>query len=181
MSKKKDDIGREVKQLWRIANFYFCEATSLKKNTNFPSDFLSQKISEIADNQIGANIDEQPTSEMKFSAHLGSCAIRLATIEERLYKAGKESNRNRIYEALRKLNSVSQATLERNNSNANLFHFLFRNIVAHIEPHGEGKKAYQDMEIFFKSQNHEQVYSYIHDALKEIKIEIENHFCKVKP
>lgn len=178
MSRSNDDIWREIKQLWRIANYYFGKSTSLKINPIFQSDFLSQKISEIADNQINDNIDDQPTTEMIFSAHLGSCAIRLATIEERLYKAGQESNRNRIYEAMRKRQSVSQETIEENNSNANIFHFFFRNIVAHKEPHGEGKKVYQDMEIFFKSRNHAQVYSYIHNALDAIKIDIENHFCE---
>ena len=181
MGKKKDCIAREVIQLWRIANFYFNEAKDLKKKASFPSDFLSKKISEIAENQIGANIDDQPTIEMKFSAHLGSCAIRLATIEERLFRDGKESNRNKLYEDLRKRNGVSQATLEQNNSTENFFHLLLRHIVAHIEPQGKGRPVYQDMEIFFKSRNHDQVYSKIQDALREIKVDIEKHFCNLNP
>ena len=179
MSKKEDDIGREVKQLWRIANYYFCEAKSLK--TNLQPKFLKQEISEIADNQINATIETQPTEEMKFSAHLGSCAIRLATIEERLCSCGKESKRNKTYNALRQLSDVSQDTLEKNTQNINIFHFLFRNIIAHKEPQGEGKKVYQEMEKFFKARNHDEAYSSIRKSLEEIKSDIEKHYCKAKP
>jgi hypothetical protein len=136
MNTNVDDIKREVKQLWRIANYYFCEAKSLKENLQ--PDFLQQSIKEISDNQTDTSIEIDITKEMIFSSHLGSCAIRLATVEERLKSCGKESKRNQIYSALRKLHDVSQETLGNNSKNSNIFHLFFRNIIAHKEPQGEG-------------------------------------------
>jgi hypothetical protein len=58
---------------------------------------------------------------------------------------------------------------------------LFRNIIAHKEPQGEGKKVYQEMGKFFKARNHDEVYSSIRKSLEEIKSDIEKHYCKAKP
>jgi len=174
MNNKGNNIKREVKQLWCIANYYFCEAEKLKDNLQ--PNFFKQTISDISYNQSDTTIEMEITNEMKFSAHLGSCAIRLSTIEERLKSYGKESKRNQIYAALGKLSDVSQETIQKNTKNNNIFHFFFRNIIAHKEPLGEGKKVYQAMETFFKAQNHNEIYSNISKSLKEIKDDINKIF-----
>ena len=172
---KKNDMRREAIQLWRIANYYFCEARSLMNNLQ--PEFLQQKISSIAENQMNIKIEAEPTKEMIFSAHLGSCAIRLSTIEELLFRCGKESERKKTYDALRKLSDVSQDTIEGNIRNLNIFHLFFRNIIAHREPQGEGrKKVYQEMERFFKARTHDEVYNYIQKSLEETKTDIEKSF-----
>ncbi len=142
-------------------------------------EFLHQKLGALAEDQIDTDIDTKSTKENIFSAHLGSCAIRLSTIEELFKKCGKDSERNKTYNALRKLSDVSQETIEENIRKVKIFHLFFRNIIAHREPQGEGKKkVYQEMERFFKAQSHDKVYNHIQKALYEIKTDIERIFLK---
>jgi hypothetical protein len=111
---------------------------------------------------------------MLLTAHLGSCAIRLVTIEEIL---GEDISKKRLhtYNSLKGKNDITCEKLKR--VKERIIHFLLRNNVGHHEPHGMGDKpSYNTMEKFLGKLSINQIFESMKSVIEDIEKDI-HRYC----
>jgi len=160
---------REIKQLWFISQYYF--ALSRKIKNRLPEAILSKSIRIITqDFSAVQSIVGDLRSAMLLTAHLGSCAVRLDTIEQIL---GKEiSKRLQKYDSL--IGEKENLTLQRLEGTENhIIHFLLRNNIGHLEPHAVScNMAFNTAEKFFQALTINQIFESMIIVIKSIKGDI---------
>jgi hypothetical protein len=162
---------REIKQLWLISNYYFNLSQKIKDR--LPQRVLSSSIQATADNfsSKSAFVGDQRRI-MFLTAHLGSCAIRLVTIEDIL---GTDISRKRLqkYKSLVGDNNLTCNKLKL--AVKGIIHFLLRNNIGHYEPHGmASKQSYNTMEEFLKKLTIQQIFESMKSVIKDIGKDIKN-------
>lgn len=149
-----DDI-REIGQLWFAGLYYFECATKVKNDIK--NDFLNYTVQEITDiyekqndpNYTGEKIPiEICKNIMLFTAHLGSCAVRISTIDELLGEKYQVKGRWKLYKKLDKNNTKYKIKKNLNQ----IIHFLLRHNIAHYEkkPLSNQRKNMQEVLIKLK-------------------------------
>ena len=162
---------REIKQLWLISNYYF--GLSQKIKDRLPEGVLPSSIQAITDNfsYKSAFVGDQRRI-MLLTAHLGSCAIRLVTIEDIL---GVDISRKRLqkYKSLAGDNNLTCNKLKL--AVKRIIHFLLRNNIGHYEPHAmANKQSYNTMEEFLKKLTIQQIFESMKSVIKDIEKDIQN-------
>lgn len=147
---------REIKQLWYISQYYL--ALSRRIKNRLPEAILSKSI-KIITQDIGAvqSIVGDHRSAMLLTAHLGSCAVRLNTIEQIL---GKEISRQRLQKYDSLIGEKENLTLQSlEGTENNIIHFLLRNNIGHLEPHAvSNNMAFNTAEEFFQALTINQIF-----------------------
>lgn len=109
---------------------------------------------------------------MLLTAHLGSCAIRLVTIEDIL---GTDISRKRLqkYKSVAGDNNLTCDKLKL--AVKGIVHFLLRNNIGHFEPHAmANKQSYNTMEEFLKKLTIQQIFQSMKLIIKDIERDIQN-------
>jgi hypothetical protein len=162
---------REIKQLWLISNYYF--GLSQKIKDRLPEAALSSSIQAITDNfSYKSAFAGDQRRIMLLTAHLGSCAIRLVTIEDIL---GIDTSRKRLqkYRSLAGDNNLTSDKLKL--AVKGIIHFLLRNNIGHCEPHARAnKQSYNTMEEFLKNLTIQQIFETMKLVIKDIEKDIQN-------
>jgi len=148
------DDKREIVQLWWAGRKYFKMAEDVREDLS--DDDLQLTVKQLANKcEKMSDIKGVTALQMKLNAHLGSCAIRLYSIDE---KCRGMSVRWSDYESLKNKKdalTVSEVLQKKET----VVHFLLRHNVAHEE------------DATSKIQKHEKAYKTMQDALQELKIE----------
>jgi len=167
MNMMNDERKREIDQLWRISQHYFALSRRMRNRT--PKSFLSKSIKIITQEISGAKtIDGGLRCAMLLTAHLGSCAVRLDTIEHIL---GKNISRTRLQKYDSLIGEKENLTLQRLQGTENhIIHFLLRNNIGHYEPQAvSNNDAYNKAEEFFQALSIEQIFDSMEIVIKSIK------------
>ena len=166
-----DEQIREIKQLWFIGNYYFLLSQKIKNR--LPKDILASSVRVITDRFSceQAFVGDQ-RRVMLLTAHLGSCAIRLATIDEIL---GKDISRKRLhtYNTLEGKPDMTCKKLERDKQR--IIHFVLRHNIGHQEPHGKRKQSHNTMEEFLGKLSVEQVFESMESVIRDIRKDIQRY------
>lgn len=94
-----DDDRREISQLWFIASYYFECATKISNEVDKYLEKTVQEITDIYKKQCKPDCSKEEIPQdilkkiMLLNAHLGSCAVRLCTIDEILGQKYNSSER----------------------------------------------------------------------------------------
>jgi hypothetical protein len=161
---------REIKQLRSISQHYFVLSRKIKNR--LPEAILSKSIKTITqDFSAAQSIVGDLRSAMLLTAHLGSCAVRLDTIEQIL---GKEISNQRLQKYDSLIGEKENLTLQRLKGTENhIIHFLLRNNIGHFEPHGvSGNMAFNTAEKFFQALTINQIFESMEKVIKSIKGDI---------
>jgi hypothetical protein len=160
---------REIKQLWLISNYYFGLCRRIKNR--LPAKVLSTSIQDITNNfSIESSFAGDKRRIMILTAHLGSCALRLVTIEDIL---GPDiSRRLQKYKTLKGDKNLTCERLKLEKQN--IIHFLLRNNVGHHEPHAiSNKQQYNTMETFLKTLTIQDLFESMGSAIRGIEKDIQ--------
>ena len=146
-----DDV-REIVQLWWVAKKYFKLAETAKEG--LLDNDLQTKVGQLAD-KCKQLSDITGTNEklMCLNAHLGSCAIKLYSIDENIRGRSKRWN---DYKDLEKKNATLTPN-EVKQKASSIVHFLLRHNVSHEEDEAKKKK-------------YEGAYKVMQEALQDLKI-----------
>ena len=109
---------------------------------------------------------------MLLTAHLGSCAIRLATIEE-IFGEAISKKRLHTYNTLEGDNNTTCEKLKR--FQGRIIHFLLRHNVGHSEPHGIAKPSHNTMEEFLHKLSINEVFESMKSVIKQIGKDIHKY------
>jgi|GEM_PF-6765226 len=166
-----DEQVREIKQLWTIGKYYF--SLSLKIKNRLPKGILASSIRAITDRfSCGQAFVGDQRRVMLLTAHLGSCAIRLATIDEIF---GEDISRKRLhtYNTLEGKADLTCKRLERDRHR--IIHFILRHNIGHQEPHGSRKQSHNTMEEFLGKLGVEQVFESMESVIRDIQKDIQSY------
>jgi len=170
---------REIVQLWWVANHYFDLAEKVISDNKLTTTDLQIKVKELAEKcQSLSDIENNATNSalMEINAHLGSCAVRLNTIDEILGKS-YISIRWYFYHGLVEKKDKLQPYEITDNLNM-IIHCLMRHNVAHRED-PPGDQAYETMRDTFNQLNIEELFENIRRVKKNIKADIEKHGVQI--
>jgi hypothetical protein len=160
---------REIKQLWLISNYYFGLSRRIKNR--LPAKVLSNSIQDITSNfSIESSFAGDKRRIMILMAHLGSCAIRLNTIEDILTT---DISRTRL-QTYKSLEGDKNLTCDKLKGTENrIIHLLLRNNIGHYEPRAMvEKQSYNTMKEFLNKLNIQQIFKSMEAAIKDIKKDI---------
>ncbi|MHC4489289.1 MAG: hypothetical protein ACYSW7_08970 [Planctomycetota bacterium] len=173
---------REIIQLWWVANHYLGLADAIMirdKELLDKGNATRMKVEELADKcQSIPYIENNAINRalMEINAHLGSCAVRLNTIDEILGKS-YISSRWYFYQGLVEKKDKLQTYDITDNLNI-IIHFLMRHNVAHRED-PPGNQAYKTMRDTFNQLKIEELLNNMHCVKKDIKADIEKHGIQI--
>lgn len=167
--------NREIVQLWWAADEYFKLAKTAKAD-----DELSDKDLQTTVKQLGENCSHlsniRGTNErlMRLNAHLGSCAIRLYSIDEKNWHKSRGPGRWQDYENL-KAKKDSLTVEDVLPKKKRVVHFLLRHNVAHEEDamsNSKYKEAFDIMQEALQGLTIKELYENMCLVMKEMAKEI---------
>ena len=161
---------REIKQLWFIGQYYF--ALSRKIKNRLPEAILFKSIKDITKDFCAMlSIVGDLRSAMLLTAHLGSCAVRLDTIEQIL---GIEISKKRLQKYDSLIGEKENLTLKKfEGTEKYIIHFLLRNNIGHHEPHAvSDNMAFNTAEKFFQALTINKIFESMKIVIKNIKSDI---------
>lgn len=181
MNITNENDKREISQLWFVALYYFECAIKIKNEV--PSEHLQKTVQEITDiyeKQAKSGCKEEIIPQdickkiMLLNAHLGSCAVRLNTIDELLGKEYGTSSKWTLYEKLKNKNNENDIK----DNAKKIIHFLLRHNIAHHEKEALLKQEYINMQNGFRRFTIGDLYKSIDLVMKEIEKDISSAIQK---
>ncbi len=174
MTTLTDGQIREITQLWFIGDHYFKLSRNMRNR--FKKDMLASKVGAATSSfKLKPAFVGDRRRVMLLTAHLGSCAVRLATVDE-ILGAVKLAERFQLYNTLRRKDDLTCTELEQVKNE--VIHFILRNNIGHHEPGGTGKKqAYNTMEVFLGDLSIEQVFESMKSVIGNMRKDFER-YCK---
>lgn len=164
-----DEQKREIKQLWFIGNYYFQLAQRIK--TRLPKNVLGRSVQDLTTGfLIKPAFEADQRRVMLLTAHLGSCATRLATIDE-IFGDNISKKRLHTYNTLEGKSDLTCKKLEQNRHR--IIHFILRHNIGHQEPHGKRKQSHNTMEDFLGQLSVRQIFESMESALRDIRKDIQ--------
>lgn len=169
----------EIEQLLTVAKLYLKLSKSAKNKLN--NKLLNTPIKKLT------NQEKSNSNLIKYSAHLGSCAIRLFTIDDKLKNESNDPKsmvnslsciRINCYNDMKQDEDYIKYTKNDIISN-NLLHIVFRHNIAHLEEDKKigsnpAKEHFQNIFIEFSHKelntNLNIIYDSIRKDLKKIKL-----------
>jgi hypothetical protein len=156
------EVKRVFKQLFFTSNEYFNMSKSLIKSINieiYKNIFKDFTYKELMKKNV-----------MMFNAHLASCAIRLCSIDEKIFNILKiKSCRMNLYNEKRKdIKNISKDYIIQKN----IFHFVLRNGIAHFEPDINGTSWESNLEKILNEFSMDDMFIEMKKIILEIKKEL---------
>lgn len=152
---------REIQQLWNAAKFYWEELLNEKTNIsrtdiNEPIKFLIEKYEKYSE---GYN-----KAFFRYSCHLGSCAIRLYSIDELMGSQARHRVYTNWWRTGCKKNPPEDAP-----ELGQISHYLLRQMIAHHENKAENESGYNALKIKYENISHKELSDYIYGISGSIK------------
>jgi hypothetical protein len=146
---------REIRQLLIVAKYYFILAKRQVRKITKEDLRKTPRIFESEDFQ-----KKSSKSLLLFTAHLGSCAVRMTTIDELL-----QSDRWKYYK------DIKDKKIQPDDDNIRKFiHHLMRHNIGHNESYRS--KDFKEIREYFNRTTFEKMYEGINNVLKDMEKEI---------
>jgi hypothetical protein len=173
---KKEHIREAIQLLW-VANQYYDLAMKIKSDKKLTAKDLHITVNDLADKcQSISDINNQIALLMKINAHLGSCAVRLNTIDEILGRS-YTSSRWFFYKGLLDKKDKLQASDIVDNLNI-IIHCLMRHNIAHRED-PPGNPAYKKMRESFNRLSIGKLLCNMRHVKEDIEADLRKHGVKI--
>ena len=168
---------REILQLWCVANLYLDLSEKIISAKKLAKKDLQITVKELADKcRSISDIKDAVAYLMEINAHLGSCAVRLNTIDE-IFGKSYTSSRWYFYQGLVEKKDKLQA-FDITDNLKTIIHCLMRHNVAHRED-PPGNQAYKTMRDTFNQLKIEELLDNMHCVKKDIKADIGKHGIQI--
>jgi hypothetical protein len=156
--------NREIQQLWNAARLYWEEllnerAKISKTDMNKPIKCLVEKYEKYS--------EDYNKAFFRYSCHLGSCAIRLYSIDELIGSQTRHQVYTGWWETGCKKNPPENVP-----ELAQIAHYLLRQMIAHHENKAKNKHGYNALKKKYEDSSHKELSNYIFEISGSMKTDL---------